>query len=249
MKEDYWLERWKQDETAFNQDEVNPHLRQYWQELHLARGSSVFVPMCGKSCDMSWLLEQGHAVVGVELSPIAVEAFFAENGLKPTLVPGEKFACYEADRIRILCGDFFDLGKRDLANIYAVYDRGALIALPPETRKRYVAHLLDILPMPRAQLSEGPARPVTPAASVSSGAQILLVTLDYPAGEMEGPPFAVSPEEVEALYEERDVHANIRLLLHEDVLEENPRFQERGLSRLEENVFLLKLTAGSRPGT
>jgi thiopurine S-methyltransferase len=240
MKEDYWLERWERDETAFHQDEVNPHLRQYWQELHLAPRSTVFVPMCGKSCDMAWLLEQGHAVVGVELSHLAAEAFFVENGLAPTRVSGEKFDCYEAGRIRILCGDFFDLGKGDLANIHAVYDRGALIALPDETRKRYVAHLRDILPMPPAQSSE---------ASVSSGVQILLVTLDYPAGEMEGPPFAVSPEEVETLYEERNVHANIRLLLHEDVLEENPRFKERGLSRLEENVFLLKLMAGSTPGT
>jgi thiopurine S-methyltransferase len=249
MKEDYWLERWERDETAFHQDEVNPHLRQYWQELHLAPGSTVFVPLCGKSCDMAWLVEQGHTVVGVELSHIAVEAFFAENGLTPKRVPGEKFDCYEADRIRILCGDFFDLGKGDLANIHAVYDRGALIALPPEMRKRYVAQLLDILPMSPRQSSENSVRPVTPGAPGSSGAGILLVTLDYPAEEMEGPPFAVSPEEVEALYEERNVHANIRLLLHKDVLEENPRFRERGLSRLEENVFLLKLKAGSRPGT
>jgi thiopurine S-methyltransferase len=248
MKEDYWLERWKRDETAFHQDEINPHLRRYWRELHLASGSTVLVPLCGKSCDMAWLLEQGHPVVGVELSRLAVEAFFVENGLTPTHVLAEKFDCYEADRVRILCGDFFDLGKRDLADIRAVYDRGALIALPPETRKRYVAHLLDILPM---LPTEPPAsvRPVTPGAAVSSGAQILLVTLDYPAGEMEGPPFAVSPGEVEALYKERNAHTDIRLLLHEDVLEENPRFRERGLSRLEENIFLLKLMPGGRRGT
>jgi thiopurine S-methyltransferase len=237
MNADYWLERWKRDETAFHQDEVNPYLRQYWRELHLAPDSPVFVPLCGKSSDMAWLREQGHPVLGVEVSRLAVEAFFVENGLTPKRISAERFDRYEAEGMRILCGDFFDLDKADLADIAAVYDRGALVALPPETRKRYVAHLLDILPMPTALAF------ASPAPSVPSAIQILLVTLDYPDGEMEGPPFAVSAEEVEALYHEYDGRANIRLLMQRDVLEESPRFQERGLSRLVESVFLLKLPA------
>ena len=79
MKEDYWLERWKRDETAFNQDEVNPYLRQYWRELNLAPGTLVFVPLCGKSRDMLWLRKQGHTVLGVEWSAMAVQAFFKER--------------------------------------------------------------------------------------------------------------------------------------------------------------------------
>ncbi|HEX7235121.1 MAG TPA: thiopurine S-methyltransferase, partial [Nitrosospira sp.] len=67
MNADYWLERWKREETAFHQEEVNPYLRQYWRELHLAPDSAVFVPLCGKSSDMAWLREQGHPVRGVEL--------------------------------------------------------------------------------------------------------------------------------------------------------------------------------------
>lgn len=229
MNADYWLERWKKDETAFNQDEVNPYLRQYWRELGLASGSPVFVPLCGKSCDMSWLRDQGHKVLGVELSRLAVEAFFVENSLTPRRISGGKLDSYEAEGIRILCGDFFDLVKEDIANISAVYDRGALIALPRETRERYVAHLLDILP-------------------ASFATQILLVTLDYPAAEMEGPPFAVSAGEVETLYHEYDEQASVRLLMQRDVLEESPRFRERGLSRLLESIFLLKLNAGGKPG-
>lgn len=242
MNADYWLERWKQDDTAFNQDEVNPYLRQYWQELDLAPGSIVFVPLCGKSCDMSWLRDQGHQVLGVELSHIAVEAFFAENGLTPERIHREKFDCYEAGGIHILCGDFFDLSKAELANVCAVYDRGALIALPPETRKHYVAHLLDILLIPPAPAS------VSSVPSVSYYVQILLLTLGYPDTEMEGPPFAVPPEEVEALYQKHNKQASIQLLMHRDVLKESPRFQERGLSRLVESIFLLKLKAGGSPG-
>lgn len=217
MKKDYWLQRWEREETGFHKYEINSYLRQHWQALHLAPGSEVFVPLCGKSRDMSWLSEQGYPVLGVELSAIAVQAFFQESGRTPQYIVGKRFDRYETDGIRVLCGDFFALGKDDLSNVKAVYDRAALVALPPETRELYVHHLLGILP------------PAT---------QILLLTFDYHQPEMPGPPFAVSSREVEALYHE---HAAIRLLAQRDVLAQEPRFQERGLSRLEEGVFLVTL--------
>jgi thiopurine S-methyltransferase len=217
MKRDFWLERWEREEIGFHQDETNPYLHQYWQDLHLAHNSLVFVPLCGKSCDMLWLREQGHQVLGVELSAIATQAFFKENGYTPQIVNQGKFDCHEADGIRIMRGDFFDLNKDDLANVTGVYDRASLIALPPDMRVRYERHLASILP------------PAT---------QILLITVDYLQTEMPGPPFAVSSDEVEALYRE---HAGVRLLAQPDVLAQNPRFQERGLSRLHENIFLLTL--------
>jgi thiopurine S-methyltransferase len=215
MEKDYWQERWKQEETGFHQNEVNQYLRQYWQALHLAAGSEVFVPLCRKSRDMAWLSEQGYAVLGVETSEVAVQAFFKENGYIPNHASSEKFDRYDANGIGILCGDFFDLSKHDLLKTSAVYDRASLIALPPEMRERYTRHLLNILP------------PAT---------QMLLITLDYPQQEMAGPPFAVSASEVETLYHER---FTIRLLSQMDVLAQEPRFQERGLSRLQESVFLL----------
>lgn len=217
MKKYFWLERWEREEIGFHQNEVNPYLCEYWQELHLAHDSVVFVPLCGKSRDMLWLREQGHQVLGVELSNIAVQAFFEENGYTPHHVTRGKFEHCEADGIRILCGDFFDFSKDDLAKVSAVYDRASLIALPPEMRERYVRHLASIL---------------------SPATQILLITVDYPQSEMPGPPFSVSPGEVEALYRE---HAEVRLLAQMDVLAQNPRFQQRGLSRLQENIFLLTL--------
>jgi thiopurine S-methyltransferase len=217
MKKDFWLERWEREEIGFHQNEVNPYLCEYWQELHLACDSMVFVPLCGKSQDMLWLRKQGHQVMGVELSNIAVQAFFKENGYTPHHVTRGKFEHFEADGIRILCGDFFDLGKDDLAKVSAVYDRASLIALPPEMREHYVRHLVSILP------------PAT---------QILLITVDYPQPEMPGPPFSVSSGEVETLYRE---HAEVRLLAQIDVLAKNPRFQQRGLSRLQESICLLTL--------
>lgn len=217
MKKDFWLERWEREEIGFHQNEINPYLRAYWNALRISGGSKVFVPLCGKSRDMRWLREQGHHILGVELSEAAVQAFFNENGYQAQRTRDEKFIRYDADGIRILCGDFFDLTRDDLQKTSAVYDRASLIALPPEMRMRYAEHLASILP------------PAT---------QILLVTVDYAQQEMQGPPFSVPVNEVESLY---DKHADIRLLAQQDVLANNPRFQERGLSRLRENIFLLAL--------
>jgi len=217
MEKGFWLERWKRQEIGFHQDEINPHLNRYWAELLPKPESEVFVPLCGKSRDMLWLRQQGHRVLGIELSAIAAQAFFDESGITPQREGSELFECYKSEGIRILCGDFFDLRQSDLANIGAVYDRASLIALPPDMRERYAQHLMAILP------------PAT---------QILLITLEYPQHEMQGPPFAVTREEVEKLY---GGHADVRLLAHLDVLAENPRFQERGLSQMMENIFLLRL--------
>ncbi|WP_297324027.1 thiopurine S-methyltransferase [Nitrosomonas sp.] len=216
MKKEYWFDRWKREEISFHQSTVNPYLRKYWHRLALARNSTVFVPLCGKSRDMLWLRKQGHDVLGVELSSLAAQAFFIESGHIPQCTTSHTFKRLEADNIHILCGDFFDLCSDDLAKITAVYDRAALIALPPEIREQYVHHLLNILP---------------------PEVQILLITLDYPDSEMAGPPFAVTIDEVMTHYQS---HFEITLLTSQDVLTQNPRFRERGLSRLQENVLLLK---------
>lgn len=210
----YWLERWVNDEIAFHQEEVNAHLMHYWQTLAIDADCGVFVPLCGKSGDMIWLRERGHSVSGVELSPVAVQAFFDEREIVPQQTNTDRFVQLDAEGVRIYCGDFFDLNKSDLANTCAVFDRAALIALPPAVRQRYVQHMLDVLP---------------------SGTKILLVTIDYPQDEMAGPPFAVSVDEVESLYQSA---ADIHLLSQQDILAEHTRFRERGISQLQEFVFL-----------
>ena len=217
MEKDFWMERWERGEIGFHQNEINPYLILHWQDLKPAQGSKIFVPLCGKSDDMLWLRKQGHSLLGVELSAIAVQAFFKDYGFALHKGTSAKFDHYEAEGIHILLGDFFDLSKEDLTGIRLVYDRASLVALPPEMRERYVLHLAEILP---------------------STTQILLITFDYPQHEMSGPPFAVSESEVEVLYRH---HADIRLLSQHDVLDQNHRFKKRGLSRMQESIFLLTL--------
>lgn len=215
MNPEFWQERWQRNEIGFHQREINAHLQDYWPRLGLPAESQVFVPLCGKSRDLLWLRARGHAVLGVELSPIAVRDFFRENALTPQLSRQGAFERCEADGLAVLCGDFFDLTPADLKGIAGVYDRASLIALPPEMRPRYAAHLAAILP---------------------KGAAILLVTMEYRQAEMSGPPFSVSEDEVRKLYEK---HYVVTRLFTKDILAENPRFRERGLSALSEKVYQL----------
>lgn len=217
MERQFWLERWNRQEIGFHQQSVNAQLPRFWGDLGVAPGGAVFVPLSGKSGDMMWLRAQGHTVLGVELSPLAIAAFFTENGLTPRWRRRGAFQVAEADGIRILLGDFFDLVAGDLADAKGVYDRAALVALPPGTRERYASHMAAILP---------------------PGTRMLLVTLEYPPAQMEGPPFSVPPAEVERLYRP---HGDVRLLSRDDVLPRNPHFAERGLTALQECTCLVTI--------
>lgn len=217
MEEEFWLDRWKRQETGFHQQEVNPTLREHWPGLGVAADTPVFVPLCGKSGDMTWLRAHGHPVVGVELSPLAAAAYFEEHGLAPERHRSGSFEVMEAGGVRILCGNFFDLTADELAGVTAVYDRAALVALPPDLRARYAAHMAAILP---------------------AGTRMLLVTLEYRQEEMQGPPFSVPAEEVDRLY---GTFGRVEALGRTSVLSREPRFAERGVTALHECAFRMTL--------
>ena len=218
MDHDFWHQRWQTNRIGFHQPEVNAQLQQFWPRLELPPGSRVFIPLCGKSLDILWLRDQGFDVVGVELSPIAVQAFFDENSLSCGKQSLGSFVRYQTDAIEIFCGDYFDLTARLLGDVRAVFDRASLIALPPAMRQDYVRHHAGLL---------------------VDNVPVLLITLDYDQGEMDGPPFAVTQAEVGHLYGGR---YQIECLLDVDVLAREPHFAERGLSRLREKVYLLSAT-------
>jgi thiopurine S-methyltransferase len=141
-----WLQCWRDQQTGFHQTLVNPLLIKFWSSLNLAHGSRVFVPLCGKSLDMIWLAQQGHEVIGVELSPVAVRAFFRDNGLKPVKRKLGKFTLWSYGKLSILCGDYFALSKAELGVFDTVYDRAALTALSEDMRCLYVDQLKKIVP-------------------------------------------------------------------------------------------------------
>lgn len=213
MDRDFWLERWQQGETAFHQTDFNPHLLEYWPRLDVPTEAAVFVPLCGKSRDMLWLASRGHRVIGVEISQLAVAQFFSEQALQVQRSQFGRFERWEADEITILAGDYFDLRAEHLAECAGVFDRASLIALPPDMRQRYARHLVEVVP---------------------DAAVTLLVTMEYPQQEMKGPPFSVSESEVHDLY---DAYYNVRRIASQDIWAQTPRFQEKGLTALRENIY------------
>lgn len=215
MDKVFWQARWEEGRIGFHQEEINPYLQRYWPRLNVPAGASVFVPLCGKSKDMLWLRERGHLVIGVEIVTRAVEDFFAENNIEADTYQQDMLTVWEGEGVKLYCGDFFRLDASDLNEVVAVYDRASLVALPPDLRSRYAAHLRAILPRK---------------------AGVLLVTMDYAQSEMQGPPFAVTQPEVHALYEAYFV---IERVATEDILAANPRFREQGLTQLRENVYVL----------
>lgn len=141
-----WKQGWRANHIPFHLDHVHPLLQRCWAQLAVDAAASVFVPLCGKSLDLAWLSARGHPVIGNELSPVAVRAFFSNTQPPAAQRAHGSLNRWQAGQTTIYCGDFFALRREDLAGVAAVYDRAALTALPEELRLPYIAHLHAILP-------------------------------------------------------------------------------------------------------
>ena len=220
MDTDFWLQRWQEGRIGFHRSEVMPLLQKHWPALDVPRGARVLVPLCGKTLDMPWLASQELKVRGVELAPLAIGQFFAEQKLQPQERNAAYGTHYIAGDIEIIRADIFRLDQSLLAECGAIYDRAALIALPPPMRERYAREVYDRLP---------------------AGCRGLLITLEYPQAEMEGPPFSVEEREVHRLFGER---WDIGLLERRDILDSQPTFAEQGVTALSTAVYRLQRRAG-----
>lgn len=214
MNPEFWHQRWANHDIGFHQSAPTPLLLKHWPALEVPAGAQVFVPLCGKSLDMAWLAGQGYRVLGVELSQIAVDEFFAEHGLVPEVEDTRYGRHHHAGGIELICGDAFGLDADLLAGCAAVFDRAALIALPPPLRRRYAGELYARLPQ---------------------GCRGLLITLEYPQAEREGPPFSVEEAEVATLYADT---WSVRVLERRPIPPDNPGYIA-GVSRLQTAVYRL----------
>lgn len=181
MDPNFWHTKWDKNEIGFHLNEVNPLLTEYFGELGLSPGNRVFVPLCGKTRDILWLLESGYRVVGAELSQLAVEQLFGELELNPVITQTGAIKHYAADDIDIFVGDIFTLSRGDIGPIDGIYDRAALVALPGDMRSKYTTHLLEL----------------------TEQAPQLIITYEYDHRVHEGPPFSVNHDEVRGHYSRR----------------------------------------------
>jgi len=192
MDESFWNEKWKNNEIAFHENDANPSLVKHFKEFSLAKGSRVFLPLCGKTRDIAWLLSNEYRVAGAELSEIAIDQLFMELGIKPAITEFSKLKHYNAKYIDIFGGNIFHLTDKLLGAGDMIYDRAALVALPAAMRNQYTVHLTQI----------------------TGKAPQLLISYEYDQTINEGPPFSVINEEIMLQY---SGSYNIRLLASTDL--------------------------------
>jgi thiopurine S-methyltransferase len=209
MEPSFWHKKWAIKEIGFHQTEANPLLVKYFKALSLAQGSRIFLPLCGKTLDIGWLLSIGYRVAGAELSEVAIDELFFELGMKPKVTTVGKLKQYSGANIDIFVGDFFDLSASTLGSVDAIYDRAALIALPEAMRQQYLSHLIHL----------------------TNKAPQLLICLEYDQALLAGPPFSIDATEVNRHYSEL---YNLRRISSTDVAG-----GLKGKCAAKENVWLL----------
>jgi thiopurine S-methyltransferase len=193
MEADFWHQRWAKGEIGFHEKDINPLLVRYFSQLRLTRESRIFVPLCGKTNDISWLLDQGYSVVGAELSEAATKELFSQLGIEPKISELNECLRYQAPNLDIFVGDIFKLVTQQLGKVDAVYDRAALVALPAQMRVQYTQHLM----------------------AITQSAPQLLICFDYDQNSLPGPPFSVVAAEIKQHYAQ---HYNLTLLYNQPLI-------------------------------
>lgn len=178
MQPEFWLNKWQKNEIGFHLAQANPLLVKHFSALHLKQGARIFLPLCGKTLDIAWLLAQGYQVAGAELSEIAIADLFKQLHLTPNITQTGDLTRYQAENLDVFVGDIFKVTAQMLGVVDAIYDRAALVALPEEMRKAYTAHLI----------------------ALSNKAPQLLICFEYDQSIHAGPPFSITPNEVKQHY-------------------------------------------------
>lgn len=215
MDPEFWHERWRTGDIGFHRPEAHDLLTRHWPGLDLDPDAKVLVPLCGKSHDMAWLAARGHRIVGVELSQIAIDEFFAHEGLAPESEQRGSFNVKRAGPYELWCGDIFALPAEAVDSIAGVYDRASLVAFPLAEQPRFANALAALTPR---------------------GGKMLLIGLEHDPAEMKGPPFPASRERIAEML---GGDFGVTLIEERDALAVNPGLRKRGLTRLVETAFRL----------
>ena len=179
MEQDFWHQRWQDNQIGFHLPEANPLLVKHFPALQLKQDARIFLPLCGKTLDIAWLLTQGYRVAGAELSALAIEDLFKSLNFAPTITKLGEITHYSATNIDMFVGDIFKVTPAMLGKVDAVYDRAALVALPNDMRKAYSVYLM----------------------ALTHNAPQLLICFKYDQSVHQGPPFSICADEVKQHYQ------------------------------------------------
>ena len=179
--------------------------------------------LCAARASIFCGCEQAHSVAGVEISAVAVESFCLEHGIAARRAFFGDFDVYEADKLQLYRGDFFELSPELLGPVARSFDRAALIAWPPELRAAYVDQIYGPDPSGHADSVDHRGVP----AGANGGTALF-------RGGRCGRALVCA------------THA-IQFLSRQDVLAIEPRLRARGIAQLHEVCYRLtrKLKAPS----
>lgn len=210
MEAQFWKKAWDEGRIGFHRGEFHPELLKYFPLLEAKGEQSILVPLCGKTLDITWLSHQELYVTGLELCQKAVLEYFKDHAIENYEVEENT---YTHQNITLEVGDFFNHNRESGYDF--IYDRAAIVALPPEMRTRYAKKCLELL------------RPQ---------GKSLLIAFEYDQSKIDGPPFNVSEEEINSLFGKE---AKVELLDTQSEKPKNPKFQEAGLERFTQKVYLI----------
>ncbi|XP_068016947.1 thiopurine S-methyltransferase [Melanerpes formicivorus] len=223
VTEEEWLQKWETGNIGFHKEHGHPLLQKYLDVLLNGRsGLKIFFPLCGKAVEMKWLADMGHSVVGVEVSEQALKDFFTEHNLPYFEEPvpeisGAKVLQSTSGNISLYCCSIYDLSSSIVGKFDGVWDRGALVAVNPCDRQRYVSSMITLM---------------------EKKSSYLLVTVSYDPSKHKGPPFYVPESEIKSLFGN---HCEIKCLQKVDDFSDKHR--EWGLDYFLEVIYILKFAA------
>ncbi len=212
-----WHSHWTRKSPGFHEGQVNRYLEQFLDLYSIEPGDTIFMPLCGKSVDIYWLSQHDYKVVGVELSEVAILAFFEESNLDFVSSRQAAFTVYKAHNITLYQGDFMHLQAQDLSDCKLVYDRASIVAIESFNRQTYKQKMLQIIPQ---------------------GTPMLVITLEYDQDIIQGPPFSVPLNEIISLY---SPPYSVEILQKNELIDERPKWREQGLLSFTESAYRLSV--------
>lgn len=218
MQLDFWKEVWKEQRLGFDQVEVNYYLKKALPSWLSESYETIFVPLCGRSIDMWEIHRSGHHVTGVECFEGALQDFDKKYALNLEKVSvRDSVDCLKNLDFKLYCADFFELTSADIQKRKGplkIWDRAALVALPPEMRLAYYDQI-EKLCIDRLDW--------------------LCLLFSFDADTNFGPPFSVNYEEVEEKMLSKGYSVEV---LEERILKpQNPKFVEAGIGAFKETLI------------
>ena len=158
----YWAKRWQTGDNIWQQSTPNPFLVKCLPALDAVKASvpstrrpRIFLPLCGSTLDLLYLIQQGWHVIGLDAVEQPLREFTRDHlsELGPVHDVSHDGA---ATSIVHIAGEHIDLFCCDLfssevtpqlfgGKVDAVWDRGSFVAIGVQQRPSYVAKVVELL--------------------------------------------------------------------------------------------------------